>query len=72
MVCRATRFAFSVSCGYDFRGGNRRDIMASGWDKSPGPDNDYASGPWSAAGTIGLVALMLAVFGAIGALALFS
>ena len=46
--------------------------MASGWDKSPGPDNDYASGPWSAAGTIGLVALMLAVFGAIGALALFS
>lgn len=46
--------------------------MASGWDKSPGPDNDYASGSWSTARTIGLVALMLVVFGAIGALAFFS
>ncbi|PRX10001.1 UNVERIFIED_ORG: hypothetical protein BCL66_105187 [Martelella mediterranea] len=21
--------------------------MVSGWDKSPGPDNDYASRPWT-------------------------
>ncbi|MFA7415876.1 MAG: hypothetical protein WC048_15465 [Rhizobium sp.] len=46
--------------------------MASGWDKSPGPDNDYASEPWSAARAIGLIVLMLVVFGAIGALAFFS
>lgn len=38
--------------------------MVGGWDKSPGPDNDYASRPLTLTGKLALV-LIAAVFVAI-------
>ncbi len=38
--------------------------MASGWDKHPGPDNDYAPKPWTTTRTVGF--LLLIFIGVIG------
>lgn len=39
--------------------------MVSGWDKHPGPENDYASGPWSKRAKVALLGAMLVVVFAI-------
>jgi len=37
--------------------------MVSGWDKHPGPDNDYAPRPWSKQAIAVLIVLVISFFG---------
>lgn len=39
--------------------------MVSGWDKSPGPNNDYAPKPWSVAKWSAFVGVWVLVIGGI-------
>lgn len=43
--------------------------MASGWDKHPGPDNDYAPKPWTTTKT---VVFYLSIFAGVIGLVYFS
>ena len=43
--------------------------MVSGWDKSPGPDNDYTGRPVTRKEVITLALVFLVISGAIGYLA---
>ncbi|WP_416799147.1 hypothetical protein [Ciceribacter azotifigens] len=36
--------------------------MASGWDKSPGPENDYTSRPWTRVQAVLLVVAVVGLF----------
>lgn len=42
--------------------------MVGGWDKSPGPDNDYAGRPWTRSHSIYLIVILayIAVLTAVG------
>ena len=42
--------------------------MVGGWDKSPGPDNDYAGKPWTRSHTTYLLAILgyIAIVTAVG------
>tara|TARA_R110000787_G_scaffold31706_9_gene83986 strand:- start:978 stop:1121 length:144 start_codon:yes stop_codon:yes gene_type:complete len=40
--------------------------MVSGWDKSPGPDNHYTSGPVTGKEVIVMVLIFLIISGGVG------
>jgi len=40
--------------------------MVSGWDKSPGPDNDYTPKPWSYVKSAIFAAMLALIFLAVG------
>ena len=46
--------------------------MASGWDKSPGPDNDYASRDWPLTHRLVLLIALIVLFGGYAYLSLMT